>query len=53
MVREKGSLVVVGHAKMSSVLGAVGVGVSDKRSFPVVVEECVGDSDVVSSVSEL
>lgn len=38
---------------MSSVFGAVGVGMADQRGLPVIVEECVGDRDIVSRVGKL
>lgn len=46
-------VVAVGNAKVTSVLGTVAVGVSDKGGLVVIVDEGVGDSDVVSSVGDL
>ena len=47
--------VVVGvrYAKVSGILGAVGVRVPDERGFPVVVDVAVGDRYVVCCVGEL
>lgn len=46
-------VVAVGNTEVTGVLVAVAVGVSDKGCLPVVVDEGVGDSDVVGGVSEL
>lgn len=46
-------VVVVGDAEMSGVFGTVGVRVAYQRCLPVVVEEGVGNRDVVCGVSEV
>jgi hypothetical protein len=49
----RGLLVGVGYAEMSLVLRSVGVGVSDERCLPVVVDEGVGEGDVVGCVGNI
>lgn len=46
-------VVVLGHAEVAGVLGAVGVGVPDQRGLPVVVDVAVGDGDEVGGVGEV
>jgi hypothetical protein len=46
-------LVVVCYTEMSGILSRVGVRVSNKGSLPVIMDEGVGNGDIVSSVSEL
>lgn len=46
-------VVAVGNAEVTGVLGAVAVGVSDEGGLVVVVDEGVGDSDVVGGMGEL
>lgn len=43
----------VGDSEVTLVLGAVGVGVANERTLPVVVEVGVGDGDVVCSVGNI
>lgn len=46
-------VVVLGHAEVAGVLGAVGVGVADEGGLPVVVDVGVGDGDEVGGVGEV
>lgn len=46
-------VVGIGDAEMSLIFGGVGVGVTDEGCLPVVVDEGVGESDVVRSVSHI
>lgn len=46
---------VVGHGdvQLAGIFGGVGVGVADEGGLPVVVDEGVGECDVVSSVGHI
>ena len=46
-------VVGVGDSQVALVLGAVGVGVADEGGLPMVVEEGVGDGDVVGGVGNI
>ena len=46
-------VVGIGDGQVALVLRAVGVGVADQRGLPVVVEEGVGDSNVVGGVGDV
>jgi hypothetical protein len=46
-------VVVLGDEQVTGVLGAVAVGVSDQGGLVVIVDEVVGDSDVVGGVGNL
>jgi hypothetical protein len=46
-------VVGVGDGQVALVLGAVGVGVADEGGLPVIMEEGVGDGDVVGGVGDV
>ena len=46
-------IVMVSHLEFACVFCGVAVGVSDKRSLPVIFEGVPGDSNVISCVSNI